>query len=107
MFESENELRRIRITLVWIAVFLLFGACGNHETVVTDDDGGSSDAEPQTEGMVRLEHNRFGIVEDGYLKIYRYDEKTNKIELKKKRRWMSLNKFHKRSNLQSGPHKLH
>ncbi len=33
--------------------------------------------------MVQLEHNRFGIVEDGYLKIYRYDEKTNKIELKK------------------------
>ena len=27
--------------------------------------------------------NRFGIVEDGYLKIYRYDEKTDKIELKK------------------------
>ncbi|MEH7664572.1 hypothetical protein V7193_17160, partial [Bacillus velezensis] len=23
MFESENQLRRIRITLVWIAVFLL------------------------------------------------------------------------------------
>nr|MDH3077020.1 YmzC family protein [Bacillus velezensis] len=83
MFESENELRRIRITLVWIAVFLLFGACKNHETVVTDDDGGLADTEPQTEGMVRLEHNRFGIVEDGYLKIYRYDEKTNKIELKK------------------------
>ncbi len=51
MFESENELRRIRITLVWIAVFLLFGACSNHETVVTDDDGGSTDTEPQTEGM--------------------------------------------------------
>ncbi|MGY6589925.1 YmzC family protein [Bacillus velezensis] len=83
MFESENELRRIRITLVWIAVFLLFGACSNHETVVTDDDGGSTDTEPQTEGMVQLEHNRFGIVEEGYLKIYRYDEKTNRIELKK------------------------
>ncbi|MCR9038253.1 YmzC family protein [Bacillus sp. L381] len=83
MFESENELRRIRITLVWIAVFLLFGACSNHETVVTDHDGGSTDTEPLTEGTVQLEHNHFGVVEGGYMKIYRYDEKTNKIKLKK------------------------
>ncbi|MBT2575212.1 hypothetical protein J7E26_14890 [Bacillus sp. ISL-51] len=83
MFESESELRRIRITLVWIAVFLLFGACGNHETVVTTDDSDSSDAQPQTEGTVPLENNHFGVVQDGYLKIYRYEEKTNKIELKK------------------------
>ncbi|KXZ15058.1 hypothetical protein AXI59_04170 [Bacillus nakamurai] len=83
MFESESELRRIRITLVWIAVFLLFGACSNHETVVTTDDSGSSDAGPQTEGMVPLENNHFGVVQDGYLKIYRYEEKNNKIELKK------------------------
>lgn len=37
MFESEAELRRIRIALVWIAVFLLFGACGNQDTIIETD----------------------------------------------------------------------
>ena len=50
---------------------------------MTDHDGGSTDTEPQTESTVQLEHNHFGVVEDGYMKIYRYDEKTNKIKLKK------------------------
>lgn len=90
MFESENELRRIRIMFVWIVVFLLFGVCSNYEMVVMDYDGGLMDIELQIESMVQLEYNYFGVVEDGYMKIYCYDEKMNKIKLKKE---MVLDEF--------------
>ncbi len=54
MFESEAELRRIRITLVWIAVFLLFGACGNQDTIIETDSGNS-------DTMKRLSPPRFHL----------------------------------------------
>lgn len=81
MFESEAELRRIRIALVWIAVFLLFGACGNHETII-ETDSGNSEVTPQPSSFP-LEHNHFGVMEDGYIKIYEYNESSNEVKLKK------------------------
>ncbi|MGG1418447.1 YmzC family protein [Bacillus subtilis] len=81
MFESEAELRRIRIALVWIAVFLLFGACGNQETIIETDSGNSDYETPQPTSF-SLEHN-FGVMEDGYIKIYEYNESRNEVKLKK------------------------
>ncbi|AEP90892.1 YmzC family protein [Bacillus subtilis] len=82
MFESEAELRRIRIALVWIAVFLLFGACGNQETIIETDSGNSDYETPQPTSFP-LEHNHFGVMEDGYIKIYEYNESRNEVKLKK------------------------
>ncbi|MDR4433961.1 YmzC family protein [Bacillus tequilensis] len=82
MFDSEAELRRIRIALVWIAVFLLFGACGNHDTVIETDSGYSGDETPQPTSFP-LEHNHFGVMGDGYIKIYEYNESRNEVKLKK------------------------
>ncbi|MED3386577.1 YmzC family protein [Bacillus subtilis] len=82
MFESEAELRRIRIALVWIAVFLLFGACGNQETIIETDSGNSDYEMPQPTSFP-LEHNHFGVMEDGYIKIYEYNESSNEVKLKK------------------------
>ncbi|WFE16139.1 YmzC family protein [Bacillus atrophaeus] len=93
MTESETELRRIRIALESrqqqsipkvIAVFLFFGSCGNQETVVDTDH---SDYEiPQTSSFP-LDHNHFGVYEDGTVKIYKYDESKNEVTLKKE--WLS------------------
>ncbi|MCC2528870.1 hypothetical protein LKL24_15900 [Bacillus halotolerans] len=79
--ESEAELRRIRIALVWIAVFLLFGACGRDETVIETDSGDSYET-PQPSSFP-LENNHFGIVNDGNIEIYEYNEADNKVNLKK------------------------
>lgn len=82
--ESETELRRIRIALVFIAVFLFFGSCGNQETVVDTDH---SDYEIPHTSSFPLDHNHFGVVEDGTVKIYKYDESKNEVTLKKE--WLS------------------
>ncbi|MDO3659508.1 YmzC family protein [Bacillus sp. C28GYM-DRY-1] len=82
MFESEAELRRIRIALVWIAVFLLFGACGNQDTIIETDSGNSGYETPRPTSFP-LEHNHFGVVENGYIKIYEYNESRNEVKLKK------------------------
>ena len=82
MFESEAELRRIRIALVWIAVFLLFGASGNQDTIIETDSGNSGYETPPPTSFP-LEHNHFGVVEDGYIKIYEYNESRNEVKMKK------------------------
>jgi len=84
--EANKELRRIRIALVFIAIFILFSA---GERTITVDHNSDSDHSDQLDlslsNMVQLGDGYFGVLssETSYsskrLKIYFYDKEKNKL----------------------------
>lgn len=88
MDEYTKELRRIRITLIVIAIILVFFV-SNREIVLEDNDDDST-APSYFHNMVPLENGYFGILsndaswdENGELNIYYYDSDKNELMLKK------------------------
>lgn len=88
--DFSDELRRIRITLIVIAVILVFVPSGSNVTVDHNYDDMSYQGSQFHKNLVPLGNGYFGLfigdtelVEDNQMKIYFYDEKQNKMVLKR------------------------
>jgi hypothetical protein len=86
---SNDELRRIRITLVVMTIILLF--TGGRGANVTVDHTEDAIYEPPSyhKNLVPLGNGYFGLYsgdkeddQDNRMKVYFYDEKANKLVLK-------------------------
>ncbi|MBD8007058.1 hypothetical protein [Bacillus norwichensis] len=78
MEEQARELRRIRITLIFLVIVTLISG-GNSDVSVNypDDD---FEGAPQ-QNVIQLGDGRFGMIIDGeYMEIYEYDAEKNKIK---------------------------
>ncbi len=89
--ETSNELRRIRNTLIVMAIFLLFIGGNGREIIVNhNDDEYSNSSTRFHKNLVPLGNGYFGLYsgntesdEDNRMNIYYYDEKENKLVLKR------------------------
>ncbi|MDM5317465.1 hypothetical protein QUF49_15750 [Fictibacillus sp. b24] len=88
--ETSNELRRIRKTLIFIAIFLLFIGGKGGEVTVDHIYNDTANSTRFNKNLVPLGNGYFGLYsgntesdEDNRMNIYYYDEKENKLVLKK------------------------
>jgi hypothetical protein len=77
--EQANELRRIRITLIFLVIIILFTS-GNSDVQVDYPDGDFGDVSITQQNIVQLGEGRFGVLEYGNLEIYEYDPDHNKVK---------------------------
>ncbi len=78
MEEQARELRRIRITLIFLVIVTLISG-GNSEVSVDYPDYDFESTSQQN--VIQLGDGRFGIISDGdYMEIYEYDAEKNKIK---------------------------
>ncbi|MGE6631536.1 YmzC family protein [Bacillus sp. NPDC077027] len=86
MENTELELRRIKVILILIGIILLFTACSimNNDSIRLEreeshyDHGDSFDDELKS--AIPLKNNHFAVIEDRFVTIYRFDEKTNELQ---------------------------
>lgn len=76
MEEQAKELRRIRITLIFLVIVTLFTA-GSSD--VNFDFPYDNELSVTQENVVQLGDGRFGVLDYGYLQIYEYDPDQNKV----------------------------
>jgi ribosome biogenesis protein Nip4 len=89
--QPTDELRRIRITLVWMTVILLFTGGGSSVTVDhLDSTPSNSSVTTFQKNLVPLGNGYFGLFtgdremeSDNQMKVYYYDAKENKLVLMK------------------------
>lgn len=86
-----EELRKIRIALVFIAVFVILNSCStnneSHEnSYVNFGDDPRVMADFETTNLIKLDGGRFGLLKsstqdetNSYLQVYYYDYKTKKL----------------------------
>ena len=80
---TNQELRRIRITLIVIAILILFGA--GSRTVPNDHDPNNWDSNLINSNMVQLGDGYFGVLtsdkDDAYqnMKVYYFDKEKKEV----------------------------
>ncbi|WP_338472561.1 hypothetical protein R4Z10_07405 [Niallia sp. XMNu-256] len=80
---TNQELRRIRITLIVIAIIILFGA--GSKTVTVDHDPNYWNSNLINSNMVELGDGYFGVLasdQDGvyqYMKVYYFDKEKKEV----------------------------
>ncbi|MFD1356658.1 hypothetical protein ACFQ4X_02010 [Fictibacillus halophilus] len=87
-YDFSDELRRIRITLIVIAIIMVFSSGGSNVTVDHNYDDMSYQESKFHKNLVPLGNGYFGLfsgdteqVEDNQMKVYFYNEKENKMVL--------------------------
>ncbi|RWR12892.1 YmzC family protein [Siminovitchia fortis] len=78
MEEQARELRRIRITLIFLVIVTLIS--GGNSDVSVDYLGDDNEMEISQQNVVPLGDGRFGVIEYNYLEIYEYDSEHNKVK---------------------------
>jgi hypothetical protein len=88
--QPADELRRIRITLVVMTIILLFSGGGSANVTVDHSDEQFFEAPTYHKNLVPLGNGYFGLYsgdrqseDDNKMKIYYYNDKENKLVLKK------------------------
>ncbi|MQR97248.1 hypothetical protein [Fictibacillus phosphorivorans] len=90
--DTASELRSIRKTMIVLGILLLFviGSINNNETEEVEDEGYAEVTTNVQNQIVPLGNGYFGLYSkldetdsDHEMKIYYYDEKENKLVLKK------------------------
>ncbi|GIN20834.1 MAG TPA: hypothetical protein DEO65_15060 [Bacillus bacterium] len=74
---QARELRRIRITLIFLVIVTLIK--GGNSDVSTDYPEFDFEGEPQP-NIIQLGDGRFGVLNFDYLEIYEYDSDHNKVK---------------------------
>ena len=80
---TNQELRKIRITLIVIAILILFGS--GSRTVTDDHDSNYWDSNEINSNMVQLGEGYFGVLTSDkddayqYMKVYYFDKEKKEV----------------------------